>query len=128
MKSKLLKKRLIFLAVFVFLFFVEVLIALYVHDDFIRPFVGDVLVTALLCAMGRIVFPKWNWLPFMVMMFSFKVEIVQMLELDQLLGIEGTVLGAIFGSTFDPNDLVCYSVGIAVFSLTEFIIKRKSKE
>ncbi len=122
------KLRLPYVVLTAVLLAVEVFIGVFVHDDFIRPFVGDVLVTALLCAMGRIVFPKWNWLPFMVMMFSFKVEIVQMLELDQLLGIEGTVLGAIVGSTFDPNDIVCYSVGIAVFSLTEFIIKRKSKE
>ncbi len=118
------KVRLPYIVATAILLGIEVFIGAFVHDDFIRPFVGDVLVTALLCAMGRILLPRWSWLPFIVMIFSFVVEIVQMFKLDELLGIEGTVLGVIVGSTFDPNDLVCYSVGIAVFSSVEFIFKR----
>lgn len=42
------KKRLWYLTAFVILLMVEICIALFVHDRFIRPYVGDVLVTVLL--------------------------------------------------------------------------------
>lgn len=122
------KLRLPYIVLTVVLLAVEIFIGAFINDSFVRPFIGDVIVTALLCAMGRIMFPKWNWLPFWAMMFSFGVEFVQILNLDKVLGIEGTVLGTMVGSTFDPNDLVCYSLGVAVFSLIEFILKRKSTE
>ena len=32
---------------------VEICIALFVHDNFIRPYLGDVLVTELLCCLCR---------------------------------------------------------------------------
>jgi hypothetical protein len=122
-----LKLRLPYIVLTVVLLTVEIIIGAFINDDFVRPYVGDVLVTALLCAMGRIAFPKWNWLPFWVMIFSLAVEIVQKIRLDEILGIEDTVFGIMIGSTFDPNDLVCYSVGVAIFSLTEFILKTKNK-
>lgn len=122
-----LKLRLPYIVLTFVLLTVEIIIGAFVRDSFIRPYVGDVLVTALLCAMGRIAFPKWNWLPFLVITFSFLVEIVQKIRLDEILGIEDTVFGIMIGSTFDPNDLVCYSVGVAIFSLTEFILKTKNK-
>ena len=37
-----------YLTLAVFIFVIEVLIALYVHDNFIRPYVGDVLVVILM--------------------------------------------------------------------------------
>lgn len=123
-----LKVRLKYIVLTVVLLAVEIIIGVFVHDSFVRPYVGDVLVTVLLCAMGRIVLPKWSWLPFSVMMFSFAVEILQMFRIDEILELQGTVLGIIVGSTFDSADLVCYSVGVAIFSLTEFILlKTKNK-
>lgn len=37
-----------YLILTIFLFVIEVLIALFVHDNFIRPYVGDVLVVILI--------------------------------------------------------------------------------
>ena len=37
------------------LFFVEIVIAIYVHDNFVRPFFGDVLVVVLLYALAQTV-------------------------------------------------------------------------
>ena len=50
-------KRFSYFLIFCSLMAVEVCIALFVHDSFIRPYVGDMLVTLLLCCMAR-----WSFL------------------------------------------------------------------
>lgn len=119
-----LKIRLPYIVATVVLLTVEVLIGAFVHDDFVRPFVGDVLVTALLCTMGRIVLPRWRWLPLVVMLFATVVELSQLIELDRILGVEGTAIGTAIGSTFDIADLICYAVGCVMFFICELGIKR----
>lgn len=52
------KQRIKYGAAFLLLLCVEVLIALYVHDDFIRPYIGDVLVVGVVYCFLRI----WNWM------------------------------------------------------------------
>lgn len=119
-----LKIRLPYIVATVVLLTVEVLIGVFVHDDFVRPFVGDVLVTVLLCAMGRIVLPRWRWLPLGVMLFAAAVELSQLIGLDRILGVEGTAIGTAIGSTFDIADLICYAVGCVIFFICELGIKR----
>ena len=34
---------------------IEILIALFVHDSFIRPYGGDILVTVLICCFMRMI-------------------------------------------------------------------------
>ena len=41
------KKRFFYIISFLLIFCIEVLIALYVRDNFIRPYVGDMLVVVL---------------------------------------------------------------------------------
>lgn len=41
------KSRLSYFIVFIIVLIIEVIIALYVHDNFIRPYVGDIL--AIIC-------------------------------------------------------------------------------
>ena len=43
------KQRITYAAIFAVLLLIEIGIGLFVHDDFLRPYVGDVLVTVLLC-------------------------------------------------------------------------------
>ncbi len=64
---KLKKERLFYALLFGGVFVVEVLIALFVRDNFVRPYVGDMLVTVLLCALLRIFSPKSC--PFFLFMF-----------------------------------------------------------
>ncbi len=119
-----LKIRLPYIILTIMLLTVEVLIGAFVHDDFVRPFVGDMLVAVLLCTMGRVVFLKWRWLPLAVLLLATVVELSQLLELDRLLGIKGTVLGTALGSTFDVADLICYTVGCGMFFVCEIGIRR----
>lgn len=50
------KKRLFYLITALLLLMTEVLIALFVHDRFIRPYAGDILVVLLIYALVRIFF------------------------------------------------------------------------
>ena len=105
----------------------EVCIALFVHDAFVRPYVGDVLVTVLLCCLSRVVFPKLHpALP--VFGLSLAAELWQWLGLMQKLGLNGTILGIILGATADWRDILCYGLGCLLFSASEYslthILKR----
>ena len=116
------KKRLPYIISFVVLLIAEVLIGAFVRDEFIRPFVGDVLVTVLLCCLCRCVKPEgMPLLPVWVLLFSILVECAQLIEIPAL---DGTLLGIILGSTFDIADLVCYAIGCALFAGAEKYMKR----
>ena len=118
--------RIAYLLVFLGLLLVEICIALFVHDDFIRPYVGDVLVTVLLCCLSRAVLPKLHpALP--VFGVSLAAELWQWLGLTKKLGLDGTVLGVILGATADWKDIMCYGMGCILFSAAEYLLKCASK-
>ena len=113
------KRRLTYTAAFFVILAIEIVIALYVRDRFIRPYGGDILVTVLLCCLSRAIFPKLSpALP--VFVFAAFVEFTQWIGLAELLGVEGTVLGVIIGSSFSWLDLVCYGVGCLAFAAVEW--------
>ena len=109
----------------IMLLIIEILIALYVHDDFIRPYVGDALVTVLICCLCRIVIPKGlPALPVYVFLFAALVEIAQYFDVVALLGLQNNaLLSILIGRTFSLLDLICYAVGCATFALAEMGVK-----
>ena len=115
------KARAIYAAMFCVLFLIEVCIALFVHDDFLRPYVGDALVTILLCCLCRTVIPKGlPALPVYVFVFAALVEAAQYVDVVKLLGLEdNAVISTIVGRTFSWADLICYAGGCLVFWLVE---------
>lgn len=120
------KKRLTYGIVFIVLLTAEVLIALFVHDRFIRPYVGDALVTVLLCCFLRIFWPeKGRGLALWVFLFSVIVEILQLANLPALFGMEGHLIKLLLGSTFDFLDILCYFCGCALFFLVEWLFKKR---
>ncbi len=103
----------------------EIYIGGWVRDAFIRPYGGDILVAALLCCLWRCVSPKGN--PFGIFLFCVAVELSQLLNLPTLLGIEGTVLAIILGSSFAWLDILCYAAGCAAFyGIEYFFLRRKN--
>ena len=126
MKSAILKKRLLFLAAFIFLFIVEVLIALYMHDDFVRPYVGDMIVTVLVWSFARIVFPqKFRLMSIYVMIFATLIEVGQYFNYVDVLGITNPVLVTMMGTSFARADIACYAVGCAVAAVSDYFLFRK---
>lgn len=126
----MLKKRFFNFILFMLLLAIEVLIALYVRDDFVRPYLGDVLVVVVLYFFVRIWIPeKYRWLPGAIFVFAAAVEVLQYFRLVEILGVENNVfLRTILGSTFDFKDIVCYGVGCLLLGFCEWIgYKRKEQ-
>ena len=115
------KKRIPYILAFLALLLVEIYIGLFVRDRFIRPYFGDVLVTALLCCLFRAVYPKGvRLLPLYVFAFSVVVEITQYFDLVKLLGWENNALiSTLMGRSFAWADILCYGAGCALFWAAE---------
>ena len=117
-------KRILYAFIFCGLLAIEICIALFVNDSFIRPYVGDMLVTLLLCCLCRVIVPsKVRLLPLYVFLFSACVEIGQYFDLVALLGLaDNRFLSVLMGRTFSWLDLICYAVGcIAAFGLDQAV-------
>ena len=64
----------------------EVLIALFVHDDFVRPYLGDVLVVPVIFYLLRAAFPeRIKLLPLYIFLFAAAVEVGQYFNIVKLL-------------------------------------------
>lgn len=118
------KQRIVYLSLFLFFTLIEVLIALFVRDAFIRPYVGDVLVTVVMCCFLRVCFPKGS--PFLVLfvfLFAAAVEVGQYFDYASLLGLDGIrFFRILMGTTFSVADLICYAVGCSLFFIVENLI------
>ena len=120
-------RRILYLIIFCGLLAVEVGIALFVNDAFVRPYVGDMLVTLLLCCLCRVIVPdKVRLLPVYVFVFAACVEIGQYFDVVALLGLaDNRIISIALGRTFSWMDIVCYAVGcVAAFLLDQIIIKK----
>ena len=124
--SKINQLRIKYTIAFVLLLFVEVLIALYIHDDFVRPYVGDMLVVIVLYCFVRIFIPyRCSLLPLYLFIFATGIEILQYFRLVQVLGLENnTFLRILIGSVFDIKDIGCYGVGGFLLGIFELVKKR----
>jgi hypothetical protein len=105
------------------LFTIEVCIALFFHNRFIRPLFGDFLVVILLYCMLKSVFSiSVKTAAISVLIFSFLVEIMQYFQLVKILGLQDNKLACIvIGTSFAWEDLVAYSLGI----LTVYLVEKK---
>ena len=107
------KKRLIYAALFLSVLLAEILIALFVKDAFVRPYVGDMLVTLLIGCLVRIFLPTGvRGLPLYVFLFAAAVEGLQYIDIVRLLGLEHSALiSTLVGRSFAWADVACYAVG-----------------
>lgn len=122
----MMRERLLNLAAFLALLLIEALIALFVHDGFIRPYAGDVLVVAVIYFFLRIFIPeKYPWLPAAVFAFAVTVECLQYFQLTERLGITNPVLRTALGAVYDTKDIVCYGVGCIFLAAYERGRRRK---
>ena len=121
------KKRILYAVASLFLLLIEVIIALYVHDDFIRPYVGDMLVVIVIYTFIRIIVPeKCKLIPLLIFLFAVGVELLQLANIVEILGVEDNkFLKILIGSVFDIKDIVCYAVGCVILCMYEWIRERK---
>jgi len=86
-----------------------------VHDDLVRPYLGDSLAVVLVYLSLRAVIP-WRVLPALVaaLLFAVAVELGQLFHLIDVVGLRGNRLaGFVLGGYFDVRDLACYALGAA---------------
>lgn len=112
----------------ILLLLIEIFIAAYVRDSFVRLFVGDVLVVILVYCFIQ---SFWKIQPAKaiagVFVFACMVEGLQYLNIVDKLGLRPyKLLVIILGSSFDWGDIVAYAVGSAIVMLTENKLKTKS--
>ena len=120
--------RIWYIVSFLALLLTEVLIALFVRDQFLRPYGGDILVTVLLCCFVRCFFPTGiRLLPVWVFLFAAAVEAGQAFDIVSRLGLgESAFFRILVGSVFSPADLICYGIGCGAFFLGEQALRHQS--
>ncbi|MEC4005846.1 DUF2809 domain-containing protein [Flavobacterium sp. SUN052] len=112
-----------YFSLFILLFITEVVIALYIHDNFIRPYFGDVLVVILIyCFVLSFLKVSKIQTAICVLLFVFGIELSQYFNLVGYLGLQKFKLANIvMGNSFAVEDLVCYVFGIGFVVLVEKI-------
>ena len=108
------------------LLIIEILIAIFIKDDFIRPYLGDFLVVIMLYCflMGISRFSIYKSL-FIVLIFSFTIEFLQLIDVVKLLQYQPPKpIMIILGSSFSIWDLVAYLLGLLSCLILEILIKR----
>lgn len=105
----------------VLIFFIEVLIALFVDDNFVRPYLGDVLVVILIyCFLKSFLQLPVLAVAIFVLIFSFAIEFVQFLNIVEKLRLEKSKIArTVIGTSFSWIDLLTYIVGIAIVIIVE---------
>jgi Protein of unknown function (DUF2809) len=100
----------------ILIFWIEVLIAVFFNDQFIRPFIGDVLVVILIYCFVRAFWKvRADAAIASIFIFSCAIEILQYFNLVDRLGLRSNkLLSIILGTTFDWKDLLAYAIGSGV--------------
>lgn len=103
------------------LFAVEVCIALFVHDRFVRPYVGDVLVVILIyCFVKSFADLPYGQTAVGVLLFAFFIEWLQSIHFVSRIGLGDVKLANILiGNSFAWLDILAYAVGIIIVLLIE---------
>ncbi|HUS02631.1 MAG TPA: DUF2809 domain-containing protein [Chitinophagaceae bacterium] len=103
------------------LFIIEVLIALFVHDRFVRPYVGDYLVVILMYCTVRIFIKAAPFkIAIAVLLFSFSIELLQYFKIVDRLGLAGNKFArTVIGYGFSWLDILAYTLGIITVVVLE---------
>lgn len=111
-----------YLILTIILFVIEVLIAVFVRDAFVRPYVGDYLVVILIYCAVRTVLKASVWkVAVGVLLFSFLIETLQYFHIVNRLGLENNVVArTVIGIGFEWMDFVAYTLGILTVLAFEY--------
>ena len=123
-------KRLTYLLLTLALLGIEILIALFVNDKIIRPYIGDILVVILMYCFIRIIIPtKVRLLSLYIFIFACFIEFMQYIKIVEILGLsDNKVLSTIIGTSFDWKDILCYGVGCLITAIFQHIIFKNNTQ
>ena len=125
MKILALRKSYLFLAIILLL--IEIIIAVFVKDRFVRPYLGDFLVVILLyCFVRTLLNIPVTVAAISVLLFAYFIEITQYFHLITHLGLQHSkVVSAILGWSFAWADIIAYTLGIITVVFIEKYLQRK---
>lgn len=126
-RNNILKFDAIYFAFTILFFLIELTIAMYVHDSFVRPYLGDVLVVVLIyCFIKSFLKIKiWKTALF-VLLFSFAIEFLQYLNIVEKLNLQHSKIArTVLGTSFCWHDILCYVVGIALVISVEYLLRKE---
>ena len=111
----------------IFLFVVELVIAFFVHDTIVRPFIGDFLVVLLMYCFLKSFFQLPVYVAAVsVLLFAYGIEILQYFKLIYRLGWQDSLLAhLILGSKFHWIDMLMYTAGILLVILAENVYHQR---
>ena len=111
----------------VILFFIEIFIALFIHDQVIRPHIGDFLVVILIYSLLKSFLNVSVWTTaILVLLFSYAVETLQYFKIVEMLGLQNFQFARIIiGTSFSWLDILAYTLGIGFVLLIEKMIVPK---
>lgn len=113
----------------VLLLLIEVLIAIYVDDNFIRPYGGDYLVVILLfCFVKTFLKIPTLWTAAGVLLFAYLIETLQYFDLVGKLGLKHSRIAHILiGNSFAWMDILAYTLGILTIVIAYYVEKKRRK-
>ncbi len=113
----------------ILLFFIEVIIAVNVHNRIVRPYIGDFLVVILIyCFVKSFLKTSVLKTALVVLLFSYLVEILQYFNIVNILGLQNIRLAIIIiSNSFKWIDLIAYTTGMAAVFIVEKIIADKNR-
>lgn len=108
------KQRTLYILTAVLLFILEVLIERYVHDGFVRPYLGDFLVVILVYAvLMSVSYLKVLTAAAGTLVFAYAIETAQYVQLIKLLGLdEYNWARVVLGTSFSWWDMLMYTLGV----------------
>lgn len=100
---------------------VEVFIALKVHDQFVRPFLGDALVVVLMyCALQTVFLKSSRKMALVCLLIAFSIETLQAFDFAKYLGADQhRWLSVLLGRTFSWSDFPAYTAGYLLIILRQ---------
>lgn len=106
---------------FIILLCIEILIAIYLKDGFIRHTFGDYLVVILLYCFFKSFIKATSFLiAFVVLIIAYSIEFLQLTNFLEVLHLQNNAIAKIvLGSTFHIGDLIAYTLGIITILIFE---------
>lgn len=102
------------------LLFTEVTIAVFIHDQFIRPFFGDFLAVIFVYCGLRIFIQNILKTALFSLLIAFFIEILQYFKFIEITGlIKFKILAVVIGNSFSWLDILAYCFGFAFILLIE---------
>ncbi|RYE02430.1 MAG: DUF2809 domain-containing protein [Sphingomonadales bacterium] len=103
------------------LFLIEVAIAVFVRDRFVRPYLGDAIAVILVYAALRAVFRIGPARAAAVaLLIACAIEMAQYFRLLDVLGLaENLMARTVLGYGFEPADFIAYAAGALIVLVVE---------